>query len=159
VAVFALGSALLAPSVRGQTTTLTVTSGSTGQFPNPTADDYNAGYIDNPTPVGFSVALSSGNSKSRTTTVEVCTNRSTLGTGKVLSDLQWRPGDLSKPYTAILLGCAGPINSARVVGQGVLTKGESWSGSLVLRTLLHWSSDTQSAYGAPIQLVVTVTTP
>jgi len=147
-----------ARSASGQTTTLSVTSGSTATFANPTLADYVTGYIDGPT-VNFTVSLAGGpNGTSRTTTVEVCASNASLGSGKALSNLLWQPADLSKGWQAVTTGCTGAINPARVVGAQALTKGQSWSGGVKLRMVLNWN-DTAASYGTPIELAVSVSTP
>ena len=47
------------PAVHAQTTTLSITSGSTATFPNPTVADYVAGYVDGAT-VTYTVSLNGG---------------------------------------------------------------------------------------------------
>jgi len=148
---------LAAPTANAQTTTLSITSGSTATFANPTMADYVTGYIDGPT-VNFTVTLAGGNNNSRTTTVEVCATNASLGSGKALSNLLWQPADLSKGWQPITTGCTGAINAARVVGAQVLNKGQSWSGGVKLRMVLNWN-DTAASYGTPIELAVSVSTP
>jgi len=148
---------VLASAANAQTTTLTITSGSTATFSNPTIADYVAGYIDGPT-LTFTVALSGGPANtSHTTTVEVCASSATLGSGKALSNLLWQPSDASKPWQAITSGCSGAINPSRVVGSQPLTKGTSWSGGVRFRMLLNWN-DTAASYGTPIEMTVAVST-
>lgn len=148
----------IAPAARAQTTTLTVTGGSTATFSNPTVADYLAGYIDGPT-VTFTVTLNGGaNGTTRTTTVEVCASNTSLGTGKALSDLLWQPSDGSKGWQAITTGCTGAVNAARVVGSQSIAKGQSWSGGVRFRMLLSWNN-TAASYGTPIEMTVAVSTP
>jgi hypothetical protein len=141
-----------------QTTTLSVTGGSTATFANPTLADYVAGYIDGPT-VTFTVSLNGGpNGTTHTTTVEVCASNASLGSGKALSDLLWQPSDGSKGWQSITTGCTGAINAARVVGSQSLAKGTSWSGGVRFRMLLNWT-DTAASYGTPVEMTVAVSTP
>ena len=145
-------------AANAQTTTLSVTGGSTATFTNPTLADYVTGYIDGPT-VTFTVSLNGGpNGTPHTTTVEVCASNTSLGSTKALSDLLWQPSDASKPWQAITTGCTGAINAGRVVGSQSLTKGASWSGGVRFRMLLNWT-DTAASYGTPVELTVSVSTP
>jgi hypothetical protein len=147
-----------ASTANAQTTTLTITSGSTATFSNPTAADYVAGYIDGPT-LTFTVLLNGGaTGATHTTTVEVCASSASLGSGKALSNLLWQPSDGSKPWQAITTGCSGAINPSRVVGSQSLGKGASWSGGVRFRMLLNWN-DTATSYGTPIEMTVAVSTP
>jgi hypothetical protein len=156
----ALCPALERPLSAQTTSTLTITAGGTSTFPNPTAADYDNGFIDNSTPIAFSVAMTgTGANTARTHTVEVCAVSSTLGTGKALTDLQWRPGDLSKPFASIVQGCSSPVSSSRIVQQTSISKNGSFTNSVLLRMLLHWTADVQSSYGTTIQMTLTVTTP
>ncbi len=149
---------VVAPAVHAQTTTLSITSGSTATFSNPTVADYVAGYIDGPS-LTFTVLLNGGpNGVTRTTTVEVCASSASLGSGKAISNLQWEPTDGSKGWQSITTGCAGAVNATRVVGAQSLAKGASWSGGVRFRMLLNWN-DTATSYGTPIQMTVAVTTP
>lgn len=149
---------LVVPAANAQTTTLTITSGSTATFSNPTIADYVAGHIDGPT-VTFTVATNGGaNGATHTTTVEVCASSASLGSGKALSNLLWQPSDASKPWQAITTGCSGAVNSVRVVGSQSIPKGGSWSGGVRFRMLLNWN-DTAASYGTPIEMTVAVSTP
>ena len=145
------------PAVHAQTTTLSITSGSTATFPNPTVADYVAGYVDGAT-VTYTVSLNGGPNGSHTTTVEICATATTLGSGKALSNLLWQPTDNSKPWQAITTGCTGAINPTRVVAAQSLTKGNSWSGGVRFRMLLSWN-DTAASYSTPVEMTVAVSTP
>lgn len=146
------------PAAKSQTTTLTVTGGSTATFANPTVADYIAGYIDGPT-VTFTVSLNGGpNGATHTTTVEVCASNATLGSGKAISNLLWQPSDGSKGWQPIITGCSGAIDPSRVVGSQSLGKGASWSGGVRFRMLLSWN-DTAASYGTPIEMTLAVSTP
>lgn len=136
------------------TTTLTISSGSTATFANPTLADYINGYIDGPT-VTFTVTTVQGGAQPRTTTVEVCASSATLGSGKAISKLLWQPTDNSKPYQSILTGCTGPVNPARVVATNAISRGGSWSGGVRLRMILDWT-DTAPSYGTTIELALSV---
>jgi hypothetical protein len=157
-AVIAVSSALSATSVAAQTTTLTITGGSTTTFNQPALSDYVAGYIDGPT-ITFTVALAGGPASStHTTTVEICASSATLGSGKSIAKLMWQPSDASKPWQSITSSCAGAVSASRTVGSQVLAKGGSWSGGVRLRMILDWT-DTAPSYGTNIGMTVAVCTP
>ena len=157
-AVIALSSAVCSASLAAQTTTLTVTGGSTTTFNQPTLADYVAGYIDGPT-ITFTVSLTGGAANvTHTTTVEICATSATLGSGKSISKLMWQPSDASKPWQSITSSCAGAVSAARTVGSQVLAKGASWSGGARLRMVLDWT-DTAPSYGTNIGMTVAVSTP
>ena len=157
-AVIAVSSALSATSVAAQTTTLTITGGSTTTFNQPALSDYVAGYIDGPT-ITFTVALAGGPASStHTTTVEICASSATLGSGKSISKLMWQPSDASKPWQSITSSCAGAVSASRTVGSQVLAKGGSWSGGVRLRMILDWT-DAAPSYGTTIGMTVAVSTP
>jgi hypothetical protein len=157
-AVIAVSSALSATSVAAQTTTLTITGGSTTTFNQPALSDYVAGYIDGPT-ITFTVALAGGPASStHTTTVEICASSATLGSGKSIAKLMWQPSDASKPWQSITSSCAGAVSASRTVGSQVLAKGGSWSGGVRLRMILDWT-DTAPSYGTNIGMTVAVSTP
>ena len=158
-AVMIAASALAAASsLPGQTTTLTVTGGSTATFDQPTLSDYAAGYIDGPT-ISFVVSLAGGASgATHTTTVEICAGSGTLGAGKSISKLMWQPSDGSKPWQSITTSCAGAVKASRTVGSQVIASGSSWSGGVRLRMMLDWT-DAASSYGTSIGMTVAVSTP
>jgi hypothetical protein len=157
-AVIAVSSALSATSVAAQTTTLTITGGSTTTFNQPALSDYVAGYIDGPT-ITFTVSLAGGPASStHTTTVEICASSATLGSGKSIAKLMWQPSDASKPWQSITSSCAGAVSASRTVGSQVLAKGGSWSGGVRLRMILDWT-DTAPSYGTNIGMTVAVSTP
>lgn len=141
-----------------QTTTLSITGGSTSTFPQPTLADYVTGYIDGPT-ITFTVSLVGGApGATHTTTVEVCAGSGTLGSGKSLSKLLWQPSDGSKPWQSMTNGCNGSVKASRTVGAQSLASGASWSGGVRLRMVLDWT-DTAPAYGTTIGMTVAVSTP
>jgi hypothetical protein len=150
-----------ASSLAAQRVTLTIlTTGAA--FPNPTVANYVAGYVDNPTPVTFRLRTNNwaGGSATATATVEICAVNANLTNGKALSDLKWRPTDLSKPYASILQGCTGAINPARTVVVQQMGKNVTWSnGSVIFEMVLTWATDTGASYSNPIQFRVSVVTP
>lgn len=141
-------------SAQTATSTLSIASGSTTTFANPTLADYVNGYVDGPT-VTFTVTTTGGGTQPRTMTVEVCASGATLGSGKAISKLLWQPTDNSKPYQSIVTGCTGTVNAARVVGTTVLSRGGSWSSGVRLRMILDWT-DTAPSYGTTIEMALSV---
>lgn len=153
-----IASTLCAASAVAQTTTLTITGGSTTTFSQPTLADYVAGYIDGPT-ITYTVSLIGGAvGATHTTTVEICAGSGNLGSGKSLSSLLWQPSDGSKPWQAITSNCSGQAKASRTVASQVLGSGGSWSGGVRLRMMLDWT-DTAPSYGTTIGMVVSVSTP
>ena len=140
-----------------QTTTLTITSGSTTTFVQPTLADYVNGFIDGPT-INFTVAVAGGPNKTHTTTVEICSTGANLGNGKALSKLMWEPSDASKPWASITQGCTGAVQAVRTVAAMSLGKGGSFSSGVKLRMMLDWT-DTGASYGTTIAMTVNVSTP
>jgi len=139
-----------------EVSTLTITSGSTVSFSNPTLADYVTGYIDGPT-IAFTASTVGGGSQPRTLTVEICATNATLGSGKAVSKLMWQPTDNSLPYQSMSTGCSAPgIVTTRVVGAPAIARGSSWSGGVRLRLVLDWT-DTAASYGTPIEFALTVT--
>jgi hypothetical protein len=144
-------------SAGAQTTTLTITSGSTTTFAQPALSDYVTGYIDGPT-VNFTVTLTGGGNKTHTVTIEVCSAGADLTNGKALSKLMWQPSDASKPLASITQGCAGAVQAARTVKVFTMTKGDSFSSGVKLRMMLDWT-DTAASYGTTLVMTVNVSTP
>lgn len=141
--------------------TLTVASAGTA-FPTPTAADYLAGYIDNPVTLAFSGQLKGpAGTQSFTGYVEVCALAADLGNGKALSDLQWRPADLSLPFQSVVLGCDGAVSTSRLVGSYTLAKSQSlrnFSGGIILRLTLRWT-DSAASYGVALGFTTSMTQP
>lgn len=150
-----------AASVAAQRTTLAITGGNAVNFPNPTVTHYVNGFVDNPVPVTFSLTTNNqgGAGATVTATVEICAVNATLGVGKPVGDLKWRPSDLSKPYAAILQGCAGAVNPARTVVVHQMPRNTVWSLGVLLEMDLHWAQDVQASYTTPIQFKVSVVAP
>jgi hypothetical protein len=140
-----------------QTTTLTVTGGSTTTFAQPSLADYVTGYIDGAT-ISFTVALLNGpTNKTHTTTVEICATSATLGSGKPISKLMWQASG-SSTWTAMTSSCAGAVDPARTVATQVLGQNGSYSSTVKLRMILDWT-DTAASYGATVAMTVNVSTP
>lgn len=159
-----VATALLARPVRAQNNanvTLTLLSAGT-PFPTPTASDYLAGYIDNPVVLAFSGRLKGpANNLSFTGYVELCALGADLGNGKPLSDLEWRPADLSLPFQPVVNGCDGAVSASRLAGSYTLVKNQlerTFSGGILLRLRLHWT-DAATSYGVPLGLTTSMTQP
>jgi hypothetical protein len=143
---------------QAQTTTLTVTGGSTATFAQPGLADYVTGYIDGPT-VSFGVSLAGGPAnKTHTVTVEICATTATLGSGKAISKLMWQPSDASKPWQSMTSSCAGAVDPARTIVTATMGKGDSFSSGVKLRMILDWT-DTATSYGTTVAMTVNVSTP
>lgn len=153
-----ISSTMIVAPLRAQTTTLTITGGSTATFNQPMLTDYATGYIDGPT-ITFVVSLAGGSAgTTHTTTVEICGGSGSLGSGKSLSNLLWQPSDGSKPWQSLTANCSGPVKATRTVGAQALASGGSWSGGVRLRMMLDWT-DTAPSYGTTIGMTVAVSTP
>ena len=140
-----------------QSTTLTITGGSTSTFSQPSLADYVAGYVDGPT-ISFTVAVVNGPpNKTHTTTVEICATSATLGSGKAISKLMWQASG-SSTWNAMTSSCAGAVDPARTVAQQSLGQNGSYSSSVKLRMILDWT-DTAASYGATVAMTVNVSTP
>ena len=145
------------PRVAGaqaQVVTLTL-SGAPNVFPAPTAADYTAGVVVNPTGILFTVDVTGGGAATqRTTIVSIRSSSASLGGGKPLSDLQWRRADLVtwNPMTTT----NATIESRPVVRNGL---NDPWSNTVFFRTLLAWTTDPPATYSAGLVFTLTVTTP
>jgi hypothetical protein len=147
-----------AAAAQAQTTTLTITGGSTATFAQPALSDYVTGYIDGPT-ITFTVLLAGGAAnKTHTTAVEICSTTATLGSGKAISKLMWQPSDASLPWQSMTSSCVGAVDPARTVATAVLGKDASFSSGVKLRMILDWT-DTAASYGTTVAMTVNVTTP
>jgi hypothetical protein len=154
----AIGARASALGAQVQTTTLTVTGGSTSTFAQPGLADYVAGFIDGPT-ITFGVSLAGGPSgKSHTVSVEICATTATLGSGKAISKLMWQPSDASMPWQSMTSSCAGAVDPARTITTATMNKGDSFSSGVKLRMILDWT-DTAPSYGTTLAMTVNVSTP
>lgn len=152
-----LGVLLLARDLRAQGGTLSVSSVGV-VFPTPTATDVANGFIDNPVSIAFTGILQDpGVSETVVGRVEICALAGTLGNGKALADLQWRPADLSLPFQSIVQGCDGAVSTTRTVGTFRLKKSGSslnFSGGVLLRMTLR-SGELATTYGVPLGFTLT----
>ena len=135
-----------------QQTTMTL-SGGTVTFPAPTATDYNAGWINSTTGVTYTIA-SKGKKANRTATVSILSTSTSLGSGKVIADLQWRRSDLTT-WNSIML------TDADVEQKPMSTTGtnDPFSNTIFFRMLLSWTADAPATYSANYQLTLSQTVP
>ena len=147
----AIALALFAAPLTAQKTTLTL-AGGTITFPAPTAADYIAGFVNSTTGVTFTVAATSG--ASRTTTISIRSTSASLGNGKVIGNLQWRRSDLST-WNNITL------TDAQVEQRVVIDKGlnDPWSNTIFFRMILNWTTDAPATYSANYQITLSQTVP
>lgn len=150
-AAICIALAFSASAVAAQKTTLTL-AGGTITFPAPTAADYIAGFVNSTTGVTFTVAATSG--ASRTTTISIRSTSANLGNGKVIGDLQWRRSDLST-WNSITL------TNAQVEQRVVIDKGlnDPWSNTIFFRMTLTWATDAPGTYTANYQITLSQTVP
>ena len=150
-AAISLALALCASPLAAQRTTLTL-AGGTVTFAAPTAADYDAGFINSPTGVTFTVDATTGTM--RTTTISIRSTSASLGSGKPIGQLQWRRSDLA-PWTAMTLTNAQV--EQRVVVRGV--SNDPWSNTIFFRMLLNWTTDGPAIYQANYQITLSQTVP
>lgn len=146
-----LALGLCVSPLTAQRTTLAL-AGGTIAFPSPTAADYDAGFIDAPTGVTFTVNAQTGTS--RTTVISIQSTSASLGSGKVIGDLQWRRSDLAT-WNSITLTDAQV--EQRIVVRNVLN--DPWSNTIFFRMLLSWTSDGPATYSANYQITLSQTVP
>ena len=146
-----VAAVFVASPLAAQKTTLTL-AGATITFPAPTAADYIAGFVNSTTGVTFTVAATSG--ASRTTTVSIRSTSANLGGGKVLADLQWRRSDLST-WNSVTL------TDAQIEQRVVIDKGlnDPWSNTVFFRMVLNWTTDAPATYAANYQITLSQTVP
>jgi hypothetical protein len=146
-----LALALFASPLAAQRTTLGVTGG-TVTFPAPGAADYIAGFIDAST--GTTFTINSQNGVPRTTTISIRSTSASLGSGKVIGDLQWRRSDLAT-WNSVTL------TDAQVEQRIVTNKGlnDPWGNTIFFRMLLSWTSDGPATYSANYQITLSQTVP
>jgi hypothetical protein len=146
-----LALALFAPPLAAQKTNLSVTGG-TITFPAPVAADYIAGFIDGSTGATFTIDAQTG--LSRTTTISIRSTSASLGSGKVIGDLQWRRSDLATWNSMTL-------TDAQVEQRIVIRNlsNDPWSNTIFFRMLLSWTSDGPATYSANYQITLSQTVP
>jgi hypothetical protein len=148
--VIGAGLGLASPGRAQMSLTLT---GAPNVFPAPSVTDYNAGVINNPTGITFTVNTA-GPATSHTTIVSIRSSTPSLGGGKVLSDLQWRRADLA---TWNAMTTADATIESRPVRKNQLN--DPWSNTVLFRMLLSWTGDPPATYSAGLVFTLTVTTP
>ena len=146
-----LALALCALPLAAQRTSLTL-AGGTVTFAPPTANDYDAGFINSPTGVTFTVDALTGTI--RTTTISIRSTSASLGSGKPIGELQWRRSDLAT-WTAMTLTDAQV--EQRVVVRSV--SNDPWSNTIFFRMLLNWTTDGPALYQANYQITLSQTVP
>jgi len=142
---------LCASPLAAQRTSLTL-AGGTVTFAAPTAADYEAGYIDSPTGVTFTIDAQTG--LARTTTISIRSASASLGSGKLIGDLQWRRSDLTT-WNSMTLTDAQV--EQRVVVRNL--SNDPWSNTIFFRMLLSWTSDGPATYSANYQITLSQTVP
>jgi len=126
-----------------------VVTGGPVTFPSPTVTDYNNGFVNDLTPLTYTLTLSTG--AASTTTVAIHSTSTDLGGGKALADLQWRRGDLV---------AWNAMTTANVTVQSVqLTAGTPYANTIFFRTLLSWTADPPASHSANLVIAISVTTP
>jgi hypothetical protein len=150
-AAISLALALLASPLAAQKTILTV-AGGTITFAAPAAADYTAGFINSATGVTFNLNAQTG--ASRTTTISIRSISASLGSGKVIGDLQWRRSDLAT-WNSITLTDA-QVEQRVQVRSGL---NDPWSNTIFFRMVLTWATDAPATYSANYQITLSQTVP
>ena len=143
--------ALCASTLAAQRTTLAL-AGGTVTFAAPTAANYDAGFIDSPTGVTFTVDATTGTI--RTTTISIRSTSASLGSGKAIGELQWRRSDLATWNSMTLTNAQV---EQRVVVRSV--SNDPWSNTIFFRMLLDWTTDGPAIYQANYQITLSQTAP
>jgi len=145
---FAAVCLVTATAASAQNVTAVITGGPVN-FPGPAAADYNNGYVNDGTPLTYTLTLSTG--AASTVTVAIHSTSANLGGGKVLSDLQWRRGDLV---------AWNAMTGANVTVQSIqITAGTPYANTIYFRMLLSWTTDAPATYSANLVVNISVTTP
>jgi hypothetical protein len=143
-------SALQAAAQTGVQLTFT----GTGSFGAATAGDFAAGTLDATSPLPFTVVTTSEPAGSFTTTVYIRSSSSTLGTGKRISDMEWRLGDDPAWHALTTIDAVVETHVAAGAPQG-----HSWSNAIHFRIALHWTGDRPATYSGNLVLTVAATKP
>jgi len=122
-------------------------------FPAPTATDYINGYVYSTGGVTYTVDATNG-TQPHTTTISIRATSANLGSGKVLSDLEWRRSDLAA-WNAI--GSTNAQVEQKVMTRGVLN--DPWGNTIFFRMKLSWTSDAPATYSAGYQITLSQTVP
>jgi hypothetical protein len=150
-AAISLALVLFASPLAAQKTILTL-AGGTITFAAPTAADYIAGFINSGTGVTFTLNAQTG--ASRTTTISIRSISASLGSGKVIGDLQWRRSDLAT-WNSITLTDA-QVEQRVQVRNGL---NDPWSNTIFFRMVLTWATDAPATYSATYQITLSQTVP
>ena len=150
-AAISLVLVLFASPLAAQKTILTV-AGGTITFAAPTAADYIAGFINSATGVTFTLSAQTG--ASRTTTISIRSISASLGSGKVIGDLEWRRSDLAT-WNSISLTDA-QVEQRVMVRTGL---NDPWSNTMFFRLILNWTTDAPATYTANYQITLSQTVP
>ena len=150
-AAISLALVLFASPLAAQKTILTL-AGGTITFAAPTAADYIAGFINSGTGVTFTLNAQTG--ASRTTTISIRSTSASLGSGKVIGDLQWRRSDLAT-WNSITLTDA-QVEQRVQVRSGL---NDPWSNTIFFRMVLTWTTDAPATYSANYQITLSQTVP
>jgi hypothetical protein len=150
IAAISLAVALFACPLEAQKTVLTLTGG-TVTFPAPTADDYDAGYVESP---GMTFTVNAQTGTSRTTTISIRSTSTSLGGGKQIGELQWRRSDLAV-WNSITLTDA-QVDQRVQVRNGL---NDPWNNTIFFRMLLDWTTDPPATYAANYVITLSQTVP
>ena len=142
------GSAVGAQNPRS---VLTITA--TVVFPAPTANDYEAGFVNSTAGVTFNVNATQG-AQPHTTTVLIRSLSANLGGTKPIGHLQWRRADLAVWNN---LSAADVQVEQRPQTLNVLN--DPWGNTIFFRMVLNWTTDPPGTYGANYQLTLSQTVP
>lgn len=149
--VIGVGLALASPARAQVSITL---SGAPNVFPAPAVTDYDAGFVNNPTGITFTISVTGGGPKQHTTIVSLRSSSASLGGSKPLSDLQWRRADLAT--WNVITATDATVESRTVQDKKV---NDPWSNTVFFRMLLSWTGDPPGTYSAGLVFTLTVTTP
>jgi hypothetical protein len=149
--VLGAGLALAVPARAQVTLTL---SNAPAVFPAPAVADYDAGFVNDPTGITWTISVAGGGGKMRTSIVSIRSSSASLGGGKALSDLQWRRADLAT-WNAMTTTNA-TIESRQIQDKKL---NDPWSNTVFFRMLLSWTTDPPGTYSAGLVITLTLTTP
>jgi hypothetical protein len=138
----------------GAQTAVQLTFSGTASFGAATAADFAAGTLEATSPLPFSVITTSEPVGSLTTTVYVRSTSSTLGSGKPVSDMEWRLDDEPNWHTLTTLDAVVETHVAAGAPQG-----HTWSNAIHFRMALHWTGDRPGTYFGNLVVTVAATKP
>jgi hypothetical protein len=147
-------AALSSPRAAAQGVSLTLSS-APNVFPAPTVTDFNNGFVLSPTGIGFTVDVLSGSTaRNRTSIVSIRASSATLGSGKPVSDLQWRRSDLA---TWNSMTTSNVTIESRTIRRN--NTNDPWSNTVFFRILLSWTATGPATYSTGMVITLTITTP